>query len=216
MVDKCMSFAQYLELLPTSNDVLTAIESLDYQLKQYHNAGYYVSSISFNSVFLKDGDFAFSWVQKLPEENADLYKKGNMTSLFQFALGAYNYLDPASSGNVFGVKNFDYSNYNFEFIKNNYGLLRTSIPEVGNTLDYYDGFLSGNTMYLTDYMKSNNLEGNSNNRRFSKVKSTPAGKALSLMDDYNNGAFTQIFFYPILGVCLSILSITIYIILLCS
>ena len=44
------------------------------------------------------------------------------------------------------------------------------------------------------------------------VKATPVGKALSGEDD----AFVQVLFYPIIGICISILSIVIYLLFLYS
>ena len=207
------TFQQFVIEEHDSSKILEVIYSLDRQLKYLHSKGYYATSIDFQSIMKNDNnDFGFVYVEKLPKENVDLYIKGNIDSLAKISLGAFVYVASYDLGYVGDINSFNYERIcrqNPDYLKQNYNFIRSSIPATDDFGDYYDAILDGKYDYFSDFVDRKSKNSQNKSSAITMVKSTAVGRAYK-----DDDAFIRILFYPILLVCVSVLSILVYLFIL--
>lgn len=208
------TFKDFLQEEHDSSKLLEVLYSLDKQLKYLHSKGYYVNNINFDSIIKNEENvFKFMYVDKLPADNSNLYVKGNIDSLAKVSLGAYVYITSYEFGYVGDINSFDYekiSRQNPDYVVQNYEFIRSSIPAADEFGEYYDGVIDGQFGYFCDFVDKKRMASQQNkSSAITMVKSTAIGRAYR-----DDDAFIAILYYPILIVCVSILSIVIYILIL--
>ena len=212
------TYQTFLQEEHDSSKILEVIYSLDRQLKYLHSKGFYAVDINFKNIVLNENnDFGFLYIDKIPNNvSKDFYINSNITDMVHFAFGSYVFLSSYEAGYVSSIDSFDYTMIAKQypgFIKEHYDFIRTSIPAEEEYASYYDNVLVGEFGYFSDFIDKRSKESQSNkNTALTMVKATQVGKALSSEDD----AFVEVLFYPIIGICISILSIVIYLIILYS
>lgn len=210
------TYQQFLQQEHDSSKILEVVYSLDRQLKYLHSKNYYVTDINFKNVVMNDNnDFGFVYIDKIPTGvNKEFYINSNINSMVNFSLGSYVFLASYDAGYVSSIESFDYTQITKQypdFIKEHYDFIRTTIPASDEFAEYYDNAINGEFGYFSDLVDRKSKESQANkNSALTMVKTTQVGKALSNDDD----AFVGVLFYPIIGICISILSIVIYLILL--
>ena len=206
------TFEGFLQTDTNSDDILKAIYILSKNLKNLHSNGRYAQAISFSTVGVtEDGDYNFMYVDNMPADNKEAYVKSNVDAMTRFALGTFVYLDSHQNGYVSNVQSFDYGVVDPSFILYNQDYIKSCIPSGEVYSDYFDNALSGgSTEYFSDYADKKNASASKNSAKHLSY-STPAGRAYS---EDKESAFIQAIYYPILGVCIAIISIIIYLLIL--
>ena len=207
------TFETFLETNTNSEDILGAIYTLSKNLKSLHSNGKYAQAISFSTVGVTDdGDYNFMYVDNMPTENKELYIQANVDSLTKFALGTFVYLDSHANGYVPNVQSFDYSLVDPSFIIYNQDYIKSCIPQREVYGDYFDSVLAGgNIEYFSDYADKKKTSASISSGKHLSY-STAAGRAYA--ENKEESAFIQALYYPILGVCIAIISIIVYLLIL--
>lgn len=204
------SIGTYLKNDVDIDDITYLAVLLSTRMKQFHERGYCINNISFNTVIFDEYDnITFSEFYKT-NDPSDITK--DIIDFNNFSIGLFVLLDSKKMGYYGDVSFFDYSllaKQDSEFIKSHYQTIENSIPL--DLKDYYDDFIINNKIhYLEDFVKAKQENGTNKGNSPSLVKATPVGKALS---EKNEWAFANALVYPILSICAVIMIILIY--LLC-
>ena len=204
----------YLLENPNSSELIETMYSMYYDLEELHKKGYYAENINFNTVSFSQSEGThkrFDFGVLNTSENAQAYNEHcllNILSLTYTSLGmfAYSYSSELRPSNPLY---FDYSKISKQdpdFVLKNYAVISDSIP-YGR--DYFDNIMSGNYDYFCNYIDKNRAETTRESSRGSYVKTTPFGKGYG--DDDNNFAYIKVWFYPIIILCVSLISFVVYV-----
>ena len=205
---KTMSFVNYLNSEKDSTEIVSKLYLLDKQLFEWHKRGYYVQNLDFDSIYLtsEDGyDELYPMFSNIIKASSDEKKQENIRDLAYLSLGIYVSLQTGT--NSF----YDYtkiSRANPSFIKDNYHLIASTIPEYK---EYYDGIVEGKYDYLNNYIANINKNGGKGNSHANVLSfSTPIGRAMAVNDNKTDAAFVSSMFYPIILICILVIAIMIY------
>ena len=214
------TYEYFLQHVTNSEEILREIYMLDTRLKQLHSKRKYVEMIDFRAIAKnQNGYFDFMLVSDMVGDNTEPYIKSNIESLTKLALGSFVYLDACRNvretraGIRVNVHSFDYNRGSFSDLMNtnqNYNYIMSCIPDADTFSEYFEGVLSGDTSYFSDYVdKKKNSVGKNGSKTLSYA--TAAGRAYA---DQQDSGYMQVLYYPILGVCVAIISIIIYLLIL--
>lgn len=213
------TYEYFLQQRPSPEEILKEIYLLDSKLKELHYKNKFVDIINFRSVVRNpNGSFDFAYVNDILTDNKEPYIRSNIEGIAKLALGSFVYLEACNSQGDIGkynlnVQNFDYNNISFNDLMNtnqNRNYILSCIPDKDVYSDYFDRVLFGEPLYFSDYInQKNNSVGKNGLKTLSYA--TAAGKAYAEQQD---SGYMQVLYYPILGVCVAIISIIVYLLIL--
>ncbi len=213
------TYEYFLQQRPAPEEVLKEIYVLDTRLKQLHSNNKIVEIINFRSVVRNNsGAFDFAYVSDIIPDNKEPYVKKNVEGLAKLALGSFVYLEACKShtnvgGYRLNIQSFDYNNGFFSDLMNtnqNHDYIMSCIPEQDTYSDYFDRVLFGEVVYFSDYVNQKNSSVGKNGSKTLSY-ATAAGRAYAEQQD---SGYMQVLYYPILGVCIAIISIIVYLLIL--
>ncbi len=183
------------------NQILDIFLELDYKLSVIHNNGYVVGSLNSDNIVYENGfNFSTDSFRQMYSEEA---KRQNISDLAKLNMGTQ--VSVASGFSDFTVIDSKVLAENFETIA-------ASLTPATSGDEYLRAVIvkGSNDMYYNDYLlalrKENEAGGAGKSQTMVKVKSTEAGRAMS-MDD-SDAAFINLAFYPIMiGLILLIISV---------
>lgn len=184
-----------------SEEILDIFLQLDDKLKLIHENGYIIHNLSSDNVVYESGfNFNVASFRKSPSIEM---QRANIRDMAKLNLGSQ-----ISVATSFA----DFTAVKTEVIAENYEQMSSSLVPATEGDEYLRAVLvkGADTVYYNDYLRSlrqnQTIDAGGVSRAFSKVKSTEAGRAMS-MDDAD-AAFVNVAFYPImLGVILVVASV---------
>lgn len=213
------TYEYFLQQRPSPEEILKEIYMLDNRLKELHSNNKFADMINFRSVVRNNnGTFDFAYVNDIFTDNKEMYIRSNVESIAKLALGSFVYLEASNSQSDLGkyrlnIQSFDYNNLSFNVLLNtnqNRDYIMSCIPEKDIYSDYFERVLFGEIVYFSDFVNQKNSSVGKNESKTLSY-TTAAGRAYAEQQD---SGYMQVLYYPILGVCVAIISIIVYLLIL--
>lgn len=217
-MDEKYTIVNYLKSGITADEIEKIYSVMDYQLKKIHSKNRYIQKISFESIVYDSEEEYFVFdeplIKKIQDESiASKIINKNIEDLAKTFIGMYTYISSSQNTKNINPEWFDFSiisEKNQTYVEDHYSYLKTTIPNISDTEEFFDDAIIGKKyQYYNDYKNNKiGLNGKNNVSSKQKVYSTQAGRAFTPNDD----GFAKIIVYPIIVLCFALL-LTIFFVL---